>query len=79
MHLVTAATMSTSNPSVEDVEKGAMDYAHLTNTTVHSFSWENVTVSVKDRKTKQPLDILSGVDGIIEAGMYSQVPFARHH
>ncbi|KAJ4407426.1 hypothetical protein N0V91_004010 [Didymella pomorum] len=60
--------MSTSNPSVEDVEKGAMDYAHLTNTTVHSFSWENVTVSVKDRKTKQPLDILSGVDGIIEAG-----------
>ncbi|KAF3053261.1 hypothetical protein E8E11_006692 [Didymella keratinophila] len=60
--------MSTSNPSIEDVEKGATDYAHLTNTTVHSFSWENVTVSVKDRKTKQPLDILSGVDGIVEAG-----------
>jgi hypothetical protein len=61
--------MSVSNPSIEDVEKGVTDYAHLTNTTVHSFSWENVTVSVRDRKTKQPLDILSGVNGIVEAGM----------
>lgn len=63
--------MSTTNPSVEDVEKGAAaDYAHLSNTTVHSFSWQDVTVSVKDRKTKQPLDILSGVSGIVEAGMW---------
>lgn len=71
--------MSTSNPSVEDVEKSAMDYAHLTNTTVHSFSWEDVTVSVKDRKTKQPLDILSSVDGIVEAGAYPPGLFATHH
>lgn len=71
--------MSTSNPSMEDVEKGGTDYAHLLNTTVHSFSWENVTVSVKDRKTKQPLNILSGVDGFIEAGVYPQTPLQRHH
>jgi hypothetical protein len=63
--------MSTSNPSI-DVEKGSStDYAHLTNTSVHSFSWKDVTVTVKDRKTKQPLEILSGVDGIVEAGMYT--------
>lgn len=62
--------MAISNPSVEDVEKGvATDYAHLTNTTVHSFSWEDVTVTVKDRKTKQPIEILSGVSGVVEAGM----------
>ena len=61
--------MSITNPSIEDVEKGATDYAHLTNTTVHSFSWEDVVVTVKDRKTKQPLDILAGVNGIVEAGM----------
>ncbi|XPS99179.1 hypothetical protein M3J09_008359 [Ascochyta lentis] len=61
--------MSTSNPSVEDVEKGAAaDYAHLTNTSVHSFSWENVTVTVKDRKTKQSLEILSSINGVVEAG-----------
>lgn len=70
--------MSTSNPSVEDVEKGAADYAHLTNTTVHSFSWEDVTVSVKDRTTKQPLDILSGVDGVVEAGTNSDAPFKEY-
>lgn len=61
--------MSVSNHSA-DVEKDAagQDYAHLTNETVHSFSWTDVTVTVKDRATKQPLEILSGVNGVVEAG-----------
>jgi hypothetical protein len=61
--------MSASDHST-DVEKGAIvsDYAHLTNETVHNFSWNNVTVTVKDRATKQPLDILSGINGFVEAG-----------
>jgi hypothetical protein len=62
-------TMSASDHSA-DVEKHAAssDYAHLTNETVHSFSWNNVTVTVKDRATKQPLDILTGINGFVEAG-----------
>lgn len=61
--------MLTSNPFIEDVEKGATtDYAHLTNISVHSFTWENVTVTVKDRTSKRPLEILSDVDGTVEAG-----------
>ncbi|ORY00162.1 ATP-binding cassette transporter-like protein [Clohesyomyces aquaticus] len=53
----------------DDVEKDAGgDYAHLTNTVIRSFGWENVTVTVKDRSTKQPKDILSGVNGIVKAG-----------
>lgn len=61
--------MSTSN-SLQDVEKGAdpTDYAHLTNETVRNFTWSNVTVTVNDRATKKPLDILSDVSGIVEAG-----------
>lgn len=60
--------MSVSNHST-DVEKDAAGgYAHLTNETVHRFSWSDVTVTVKDRATKQPLDILSGVNGVVEAG-----------
>ncbi|KAF2031371.1 P-loop containing nucleoside triphosphate hydrolase protein [Setomelanomma holmii] len=60
--------MPVSNHSA-DVEKAAgQEFTHLTNDTVKSFSWENVTVTVKDRATQQPLDILSGVNGIIEAG-----------
>ncbi|KAF1999243.1 ATP-binding cassette transporter-like protein [Amniculicola lignicola CBS 123094] len=50
-----------------DVEK-AGDHAHLTNSSIHSFSWENVTVTVKDRQSKQPIDILSNVTGTIKAG-----------
>ncbi|KAF1851047.1 ATP-binding cassette transporter-like protein [Cucurbitaria berberidis CBS 394.84] len=54
----------------EDVEKAMAnsDYAHLTNNTVHSFSWDNITVTVKDRSSKQPLDILSSINGRVEAG-----------
>lgn len=63
------AVMSSSNHS-KDVEKdaAASDYAHLTNDSVQSFSWDNITVTVKDRRSKQPLDILSNVNGIVDAG-----------
>jgi hypothetical protein len=53
-----------------DIEKDAasQDYAHLMNESVHSISWNNITVTVKDRATKEPLDILSGINGHVEAG-----------
>jgi len=52
---------------MSDIERGA-DYAQLVNDSVQSFSWSNVTVTVNDRATKHPLDILSGVYGSIQAG-----------
>ncbi|KAF2870169.1 ATP-binding cassette transporter-like protein [Massariosphaeria phaeospora] len=55
--------------SLPDVEKEAhFDYAHLSNNVVQDFSWENITVTVKDRETKQPKEILSGVNGLVQAG-----------
>ena len=69
--------MPNSNPSShEDVEKGAaaLDYAHLTNATVHGYSWENVTVTVKDRSTKESIDLLSDVSGLVEAGTLCLAP-----
>jgi hypothetical protein len=51
-----------------DVEQKAVDEAHLQNTTVHNFTWQGVTVTVKDRKTKQPKVILDGIDGTVRAG-----------
>jgi phage-related minor tail protein len=61
--------MSASNHSA-DVEKEAagQDHAHLMNETVQSFAWKDVTVTVKDRATKEPLDILSNISGVVEAG-----------
>jgi len=50
-----------------DMEKATTD-AHLQNTVVHSFTWQGVTVTVKDRKTKQDKLILDGIDGMVHAG-----------
>ena len=54
-----------------DVEQKAVDEAHLQNTTVHDFTWQGVTVTVKDRKTKQPKVILDGINGTVKAGRRS--------
>ena len=51
-----------------DVEQKVVDEAHLQNTTVHNFTWQGVTVTVKDRNTKQPKVILDGIDGTVRAG-----------
>jgi len=52
-----------------DIEKDASsDRVYFSNESVKSFSWESISVTVKDRHTKQPLEILSGVNGHVEAG-----------
>jgi ABC-type multidrug transport system ATPase subunit len=61
------SSLSRSNRA--DVEKTACgDYAHLSNTTANSFAWENVSVTVKDRQTKQPKTIVNNINGIVKAG-----------
>jgi hypothetical protein len=50
-----------------DIEKAPTE-ANLQNTTVRSFTWQGVSVIVKDRKTKQDKKILDDVDGIVNAG-----------
>lgn len=52
-----------------DIEQSAVEDSQLMNDTVKNFLWKDVTVTVKDHKTKQPKAILQGVDGIVEAGM----------
>lgn len=51
-----------------DIEQKILDDAHLLNNTIRHYSWQGVSVVVKDRKTKQPKAILQNVDGIVEAG-----------
>lgn len=53
-----------------DIEQCTVDNPQLMNNTVKNLIWKNVTVTVKDHKTKQPKTILDNVDGIIEAGIY---------
>lgn len=70
-----------SNPSIElkggmapdafssDSERGFEHNAQLKNTTVKHFIWQDVTVMVQDRATKQPKAILENVDGVVLAGL----------
>lgn len=54
---------------MSDVEKFiGGDYAQLTNTNVRSFGWKDVTVTVKDRQTQQPKNLLTDVSGLVKAG-----------
>jgi ABC-type sugar transport system ATPase subunit len=51
-----------------DLELNRIQTAHLINDVVHYFSWKDLTVKVKDRKTKEPLSILDNAHGIVQAG-----------
>ncbi|CZR41071.1 uncharacterized protein FPRO_10660 [Fusarium proliferatum ET1] len=51
-----------------DSEQRPVAEKHLLNTTIKNFTWRNVTVTVKDRETKQPKAIVDNVEGIVEAG-----------
>ncbi|KAF4453423.1 hypothetical protein F53441_3882 [Fusarium austroafricanum] len=51
-----------------DSEQRPVAEKHLLNTAIKNFTWRNVTVTVKDRDTKQPKAIVDDVQGIVEAG-----------
>lgn len=51
-----------------DVEQRPVAEKHLLNTTVKNITWSGVTVTVKDRETKEPKTIVHNVEGIVEAG-----------
>ena len=55
-----------------DIEKGSAQDAHLQNTTVANFAWQNVTVTVDDRLSKLPRALVEDVTGVVNAGMIPQ-------
>ncbi|KAL6708187.1 hypothetical protein ACN47E_003371 [Coniothyrium glycines] len=61
--------MSTHDQSADlEKEGGAAEYALLANDAVQSFSWHDVTVTLKHFTSSLPCDILAGVSGHVEAG-----------
>lgn len=62
------ATSMKQHSDGADPEWGAADEHHLHNTTVKNITWTGVSVTVKDRETKQPRAIVDNVEGIVEAG-----------
>lgn len=66
-----ASSSSTSPPDLEsairtDISSSSSRY--LTNSSVGSLSWSNLTVTVKDHESGRPLALLSDISGHVEAG-----------
>ncbi|KAA8644032.1 putative ABC transporter [Aspergillus tanneri] len=49
-----------------DIEKN--DYQFLMNDTVTTFSWSDLTVTVKDSRTKHPHNLIDGSNGVVQQG-----------
>ena len=54
--------------SKKDVEIGIKEDPLLKNNLMNDFTWISVSVSVKERGTKELKAILSGVNGYVKAG-----------
>jgi hypothetical protein len=59
-----------------DIERCAHDTSYLSNTAIQNLVWSDVTVTVPDRETRQPKEILGGVSGCVAAGK-SRHPISR--
>lgn len=57
-----------------DLEERPVAEKHLLNTTVKNLTWRGVTVTVKDRETKEPKAIVDNVEGVVEAGELTLSP-----
>ena len=55
-----------SPPDTLDLERN--DHQFLMNNTVQSFTWDNLTVTVKDRRTKEPRNLIEGCSGTAHHG-----------
>ncbi|RSL63673.1 hypothetical protein CEP53_004346 [Fusarium sp. AF-6] len=53
---------------IMDLEERSVAEKHLFNTTVKNLTWRGVTVTVKDRETKELKTIVDNVEGVVEAG-----------
>ncbi|PHH66124.1 hypothetical protein CDD81_187 [Ophiocordyceps australis] len=56
--------MSTSDFTPRD----SIDQEFLQNTSVQNIAWQDVTLTVRDRRTKEPKALLDGVNGMVQAG-----------
>jgi hypothetical protein len=51
-----------------DTERQTDSELYMFNHVAHTLSWSNVTLTVVDRSTKEPRDVIKGISGHINAG-----------
>jgi hypothetical protein len=52
-----------------DVERNEDVHGFFVNDVVQDFTWTGLTVTVKDRDTKMPRNLISGISGTVQQGM----------
>ncbi|KAL3463922.1 P-loop containing nucleoside triphosphate hydrolase protein [Aspergillus heterothallicus] len=62
-----AYSSSSDGLNPNDVERNA-GHQFLVNDSVQSFSWSDLTVTVKDRRTKQPRNLIEDINGGVQQG-----------
>lgn len=60
-----------ASPLGPDLERND-DGLFLMNRSVRDFSWNGLSVTVKDRQTKQARDLISNITGDVQQGEYSR-------
>lgn len=55
-----------------DLERNENQF--LMNHTIRDFSWTDLTVTVKDRRTKQPRNLIEGSSGSVQQGISLYIP-----
>ncbi|GAM39870.1 hypothetical protein TCE0_034f11765 [Talaromyces pinophilus] len=60
--------MASERDGPRDIEGNKSEQAFLLNDNVHSFSWEQLIVTVKDRETKKAKDLICDVNGSVGKG-----------
>jgi hypothetical protein len=53
-----------------DLERNESGQFFLRNQTVQEFSWKALTVTIKDRETKGPRNLIDGISGNVQQGMF---------
>jgi hypothetical protein len=62
-----AYSSSSDGLGPRDLEHNAV-HQFLMNDSVQSFSWNDLTVTVKDRRTKQPRNLIENINGDVQQG-----------
>lgn len=70
---------SASNQAIDsfvlDVEQKSVDDAYLNNSTISTFAWQGINVTIKDRESSQPKAILENVEGYVNTGNISKIQY----
>lgn len=60
--------MRSTPESRDDTERNQSEQGFLLNESISHISWQQLTVTVKDRQTKEPKDLIRDVSGSIGRG-----------